>query len=78
MDSGQFAGRMEAFERNLKDAGCGPALIEKILSLHESGNLREELHLLALQRSGLLKKVHAAQKKIDNLDYLVFKLNQVR
>ena len=62
--------------RNLKDAGCGPLLIEKILSLHESGNIREELRLLAAQRSGLLEKVHAAQKKVDCLDYLVFNMKQ--
>ena len=62
--------------RNLKDAGCGPLLIEKILALHESGNLREELRLLAAQRSGLLEKVHAAQKKVDCLDYLVFHMKQ--
>lgn len=62
--------------RNLKDAGCGPLLIEKILALHESGNLREELRLLAAQRSGLLEKVHAAQKKVDCLDYLVFNMKQ--
>ena len=62
--------------RNLKDAGCGPLLIEKILALHESGNVREELRLLAAQRSGLLEKVHAAQKKVDCLDYLVFNMKQ--
>ena len=62
--------------RNLKDAGCGPLLIEKILALHESGNIREELRLLAAQRSGLLEKVHAAQKKVDCLDYLVFNMKQ--
>ena len=62
--------------RNLKDAGCGPLLIEKILALHESGNLREELRLLAAQRSGLLEKVHVAQKKVDCLDYLVFQMKQ--
>ena len=62
--------------RNLRDAGCGPLLIEKILALHESGNIREELRLLAAQRSGLLEKVHAAQKKVDCLDYLVFNMKQ--
>ncbi len=62
--------------RNLKDAGCGPLLIEKILVLHESGNIREELRLLAAQRSGLLEKVHAAQKKVDCLDYLLCNMKQ--
>ena len=62
--------------RNLRDAGCGAPLIEKILALHESGNIRGELRLLAAQRSGLLEKVHAAQKKVDCLDYLIFSLKQ--
>ena len=62
--------------RNLRDAGCGAPLIEKILALHESGKLREELRLLARQRCGLLEKVHATQKKVDCLDYLVFNLKQ--
>ena len=48
--------------RNLKDAGYGPILIEKILILYESGNVLEELRLPATQRSGLLEKVHAALK----------------
>ena len=62
--------------RSLRDAGCGASLIEKILALHESGKLREELRLLARQRCGLLEKVHATQKKVDCLDYLVFNLKQ--
>ena len=62
--------------RNLKDAGCGPLLIEKILALHESGNILGELRLLEAQRSRLLEKVHAAQKKVDCLDYLVFNMKQ--
>ena len=62
--------------RNLRDAGCGASLIEKILVLHESGKLSEELRLLARQRCGLLEKVHATQKKVDCLDYLIFSLKQ--
>ncbi len=31
--------------RNLNNAGCGPLPIEKILALHEIGNIREELRL---------------------------------
>ena len=62
--------------RNLRDAGCGAPLIEKILALHESGNILGELRLLEAQRSRLLEKVHAAQKKVDCLDYLVFNMKQ--
>ena len=77
MDSERMqAGKDFSLIRNLKDAGCGSLLIAKILALHESGNIREELRLLAAQRSGLLEKVHAAQKKVDCLDYLVFQMKQ--
>ena len=62
--------------RNLQDAGCGTPLIEKIIALHDSGNLREELRLLAAQRCCLLEKVHATQKKVDCLDYLIFNVKQ--
>ncbi len=62
--------------RNLRDAGCRKPLIDKILALHESGNFREELRLLAAQRSGLLEKVHAAQKQVDCLDYFIFHMQQ--
>lgn len=60
--------------RNLKDAGCGTFLIEKILALRENGDVRELLRLLAVQRVGLLKKLHAAQQRIDCLDYLADQL----
>ncbi len=62
--------------RNLKDAGCGASLRAEIIALHESGNIREELRLLAHLRSALLEKLHAEQKKIDCLDYLIFHMKQ--
>lgn len=77
MDSARMQGEKDfSLIRNLRDAGCGPLLIEKILALHERGNIREELRLLAAQRSGLLEKIHAVQKKVDCLDYLVFHMKQ--
>ena len=62
--------------RSLKDAGCGPQLITKILALREAGNTHDQLRLLTHQRAALLEKMHAAQKKIDCLDYLVFNMKQ--
>lgn len=72
---------MEALEharllRNLKDAGCGPLPTARILALRENGNQREILRILACHRRRLLEKVHAAQKELDCLDYLVFNLQQ--
>ncbi len=77
MDSEHMQGEKDfSLLRNLRDAGCGPLLIEKILALHEDGKIREEMRLLAAQRVILLKKMHAAQEKIDCLDYLIFHLRQ--
>ena len=61
---------------NLKDAGCAPQLIAKILALREAGNTHDQLRLLTRQRAALLEKIHAAQKKVDCLDYLVFNMKQ--
>ena len=62
--------------RNLKDAGCSPLSIERFLCLHRDGRLREQLHLLARRRTALLKEIHGNQKKVDCLDYLIYRLKQ--
>ena len=62
--------------QNLKDAGCGPAAIEKFLQLRNAGKRRDQLRFLTRQRAVLLKKVHENQKKIDCLDYLFYRLKQ--
>ena len=62
--------------RNLRDAGCGSQLIAKILILRKNGDFREQLRLLTHQRFSLLSKLHAAQQKVDCLDYLVFQIKQ--
>lgn len=61
---------------NLNDAGCDAQTKEKFLELHSSGKTEEELHLLQRHRKTLLDKVHKNQKKIDCLDFLIFKLQQ--
>ena len=71
-----FSGENTLLIRNLRDAGCGALLIEKFLALREGGNSREQLRILARQRAALLEKIHAAQKKVDCLDYLVFHIKQ--
>ena len=77
MDSARMPGEKNfSLVRNLEEAGFRTPLIAKLLALHESGNTREEMRLLTAQRVILLKKVHAAQEKIDCLDYLVFHLRQ--
>ena len=44
--------------------------------LRKNGDIREQLRLLTHQRFSLLSKLHAAQQKVDCLDYLVFQIKQ--
>lgn len=62
--------------QNLKDAGCEAGLIERFLHLHEEGETAEGFRLLSKQRKSLLDTIHAEQKKLDNLDYLIFILKK--
>lgn len=58
--------------RNLKDAGCDEAMIQKYLQLQREGKRQEQFRLLALHRASLLDRVHVSQNMIDCLDYLVY------
>lgn len=62
----------EKLHRNLRDAGCDAALVEKYLELEEAGKEQEQLQLLALHRALLLDRVHLSQNMIDCLDYLIY------
>ena len=61
--------------RNLKDAGCGEADIQRFLQLGQEGKQREQLRLLAMHRATLLDQLHVSQRQIDCLDYLVYQMN---
>ena len=58
-----------AVDRNLNDAGCDETTKKTFLDLCSQGKLKEGIHLL--QR---LDDVHEGQKKIDALDFLLFKM----
>lgn len=58
--------------RNLQDAGCDAATIERFFALRNAGNQRELSKLLSLHRASLLDQVHVGQRRIDCLDYLVY------
>jgi len=62
--------------RNLKDAGCDEAMIQKYLQLQEEGKRREQFRLLSLHRASLLDQVHVRQSMIDSLDYLVYMMKK--
>lgn len=61
---------------NLLDAGCDPELIERFMALIGQGKEQEALALLTKHRKHLLDCCHAEQKKIDCLDYLVYRMKK--
>lgn len=64
-----YSDRKEMLVRNLQDIGLDNESIDKFLSLHQH---HEQLQILYNQRCKLLEKIHADQKQIDCLDYLVY------
>ena len=62
--------------RNLKDAGCDEAMIQKYLELQIEGKLQEQVRLLSLHRASLLDRVHVSQNMIDCLDYLLYSMKK--
>lgn len=61
--------------RNLKDAGCSEADIQRFLKLGQAGRRRDQLQILATHRAALLEQLHTSQRQIDCLDYLVYQMS---
>lgn len=61
---------------NLKDAGCGGELAEKVVGFIKHGQRGAALTLLLKHRKAVLDNCHAEQQKIDCLDYLVYRLEK--
>lgn len=59
--------------QNLKDAGC-PG--ETICAFADSKDMRQRPAVLTAHRKKLLDGIHAEQKKLDCLDYLIFKMRK--
>lgn len=60
--------------RNLRDAGCNSLEIDRFFRFRTAGRLREQLQLLRQHRQFLLEQLHAAQQKIDSLDFLLYSM----
>lgn len=58
--------------QNLKDAGCDNTTAEAFMQCMYDGKVHAALKLLAAYRMTLLQNLHAQQKQIDCLDYLVY------
>ncbi|MCM1335754.1 MAG: hypothetical protein NC084_13195 [Bacteroides sp.] len=62
--------------QNLKDSGCGEEIIEAFVEDLRREKYSEGLRLLAAHRRTLLEELHKEQKRIDCLDYLVYKMKK--
>ena len=60
--------------QNLNDAGCPMELTKLLMDHCKHGRIREALSLLQEHRERLLEEVHEAERKINNLDYLIYQL----
>lgn len=62
--------------QNLIDAGCSQEVVQRCMDLARGKKTAEMKRILAGHRRTLLDTVHAEQKKIDCLDYLVYTLDK--
>lgn len=67
---------LEIIYQNLIDAGCDEQLTEQCMSFVKKGDAYGMLQILKKYRSSLLGAVRSGQKKIDCLDYLIYKLQK--
>ncbi len=68
----------QRFYENLRDIGLEEETISHCVLLKKEGRDRELLFILQSSRRDLLNCIHAEQKKLDCLDYLVNGLNKKR
>ena len=68
----------EAVTQNLRDAGCDQGTIDAFLGFVREEKEAESPRLLKKQRSLLLDAVHREEKKIDCLDYLVYRMQKAK
>lgn len=66
----------ELIIQNLKDAGCGSDIIENFMQDMREDRKENGLKILAEHRRSLLVSLHEKQKMIDNLDYLIYRIQK--
>ncbi|MCD8158816.1 MAG: hypothetical protein LUD77_07965 [Clostridiales bacterium] len=63
--------------QNLIDAGCNKETTEKCMSCIGEKKVPETLKILARHRDSLLGSLHREQKRIDCLDFLIYRLKEL-
>ena len=66
----------DAIMQNLIDAGCGQEFITEFMEDLRKDNISKDLKLLQAHRRSLLDNLHKEQKRIDCLDYLVYRMTK--
>lgn len=62
--------------QNLLDAGCGADMVRRCMDLAERRERGELLRALSHHRQALLSAVHETEKRIDCLDYLIYRIQR--
>lgn len=65
-----------ALMRNLEDAGCSDATIERFMACSGEGECARQLKILCRYRCQLLEQVHQEQKKLECLDDLIYTIKK--
>ncbi len=71
---GKMSDSPESIRQNLIDAGCDKELIERFMAMDAEQQKSEMLAMLVHQRRQLLDCIHADERRIYCLDYLITKL----
>lgn len=62
--------------QNLMDAGCSEKGIMVCMDYAQKGEWEKLLPVLTQHKKILLEQVHASEKRIDCLDFLIYRLNK--
>lgn len=63
--------------KGLEDVGCSRDQAARICSLYKAGSYREILHQLKMQRCALMDAMHESQRKVDRMDFLIRKQEEM-
>lgn len=71
-----FSDRYGIVYQNLIDAGCNGVFAEKYARLILDGKTQSVLNTLGNYRKKLLDEIHTNKRRIDCLDYLIYKIEK--
>lgn len=72
----ESSNKEEIIYQNLIDAGCNEELAKLCMALVKEGKREDVLHFLSSHKDKLLDTVHINQKRIDCLDFLIYKIEK--